>query len=91
MNRTYSPQHLHGVAAAWRLPYVEMRFTLTFLGNQNGGAYVKLEITFIRFWQFIMNSADPRSMESLEIAKKSNIGLKNLLMFLLFELIETSV
>ena len=91
MNRTYSPQHLHGAAAVWRLPCVEMRFTMTFLGNQNGTAYVKFEVLIIRFWQFVMNSVDPRSMEGLEIAKKSNIGPKNLLMLWLFDLIETSV
>ena len=37
---TYSPQHLHGAAAVWRPPCVEIRFTLTFLGNQNETAYV---------------------------------------------------
>ena len=73
MNRTYSPQHLHGAAAVWLLPCVEIRFTLTFQENQNGGAYVKLEVIFIRFWLFVMNSVDPRSMEGLEIVKKSNI------------------
>ena len=79
------------VRLPWRLPCNEMRFTLTFLGNQNGTAYVKFEVIFIRFWQFIMNSVDLRSMEGLEIAKKSIIWPNNLLMFWLFELIETSV
>ena len=53
--------------------------------------YVKFEVIFIRFLKFVMNSIDPRSMEGLEIAKKSKICLKNLLMFWLFELIEISV
>ena len=73
MNRTYSPQHLHGAAAVWRLPCVEIRFTLTFLENQNGTAYVNFEVKFITFWLVVMNSVNPRSMEGLKIAKQSNI------------------
>ena len=53
--------------------------------------YVKFKVILIRFWHFVVNSVDPRSMENLEIAKKSNIGPKNLLMSWLCELVETSV